>query len=288
MGDTGVLHAKIVVVLSWACLAGAAALPPSATAKPAKRGAPIVTAGSRGGRGHESRAKSNPGARATCRWRSKRLRQDRPRPAPRCRAKPHRRPHAKRTRGGRPALAGHTLAALGAARSATLASVLAAVLATPCQNTELMPEPGNLPLIRAAVLCLINRVRAQNDERPLTPIGQLDQAAENHSREMVSEDYFQHVSPAGVTPVDRLRNTGYIPSPSGGYVIGENIAWGTLDLATPQAIVAAWTASPAHLANILEGQYRDTGIGIVPQAPFALANGAPGATYSQEFGVILG
>ena len=166
--------------------------------------------------------------------------------------------------------------------------MLASVLATPCQNTELMPETGNLPLIRAAVLCLINRVRAQNDERPLTPSGQLEQAAEDHSREMVSEDYFQHVSPAGVTPVDRLRNTGYIAGPNVGYVIGENIAWGTLDLATPQAVVSAWTASPEHLANILEGQYRDTGIGISPQAPFALAAGIRGATYSQEFGVILG
>jgi uncharacterized protein YkwD len=88
--------------------------------------------------------------------------------------------------------------------------------------------------------------------------------------------------------VDRIRATGYIPGPSFGYVIGENLAWGTLNLSTPQAIVSAWTASPGHLANILEARYKDTGIGIVAAVPPSLAGGEPGATYAQEFGVILG
>ena len=76
---------------------------------------------------------------------------------------------------------------------------------------------------------------------------------------MLSLDYFDHIAPSGLTPVQRIRTTGYIPSSEVGYVIGENLAWGTLTLATPQAIVNAWIASPEHLANILEGKYRDTG-----------------------------
>ena len=44
---------------------------------------------------------------------------------------------------------------------------IAAVLATTCQNTELTPEPQNIALVRAAVLCLINRKRAENGEQPL-------------------------------------------------------------------------------------------------------------------------
>ena len=67
--------------------------------------------------------------------------------------------------------------------------------------------------------------------------------------------------------MDRIRETGYIPGPADGYVIGENLAWGTLSLSTPRAIVAAWVASPEHLANILEGQYVDTGIGVTPAVP---------------------
>jgi uncharacterized protein YkwD len=150
-----------------------------------------------------------------------------------------------------------------------------------------MPEPGNLPLVRAAVLCLINRERAQNGESPLALNPELEQAAEGHSRELVSANYFAHVSPSGKTPVDRIRETGYIPGPSVGYVIGENLAWGTYGLATPAAIVSAWIASPGHLANILESQYSETGVGIATQVPASLANGAPGATYAQEFGVII-
>jgi uncharacterized protein YkwD len=167
------------------------------------------------------------------------------------------------------------------------AGEIAAILATSCENTQLMPEPGNLGLVRAAVLCLVNRERAQNGVAPLRPNSLLEQAAEGHSRELISADYFAHVSPSGETPVDRVRQTGYIPGPSVGYVIGENLAWGTYSLATPAAIVSAWIASPGHLANILESQYTETGVGVVPQVPSALGNGSPGASYAQEFGVIV-
>jgi uncharacterized protein YkwD len=150
-----------------------------------------------------------------------------------------------------------------------------------------MPEAGNLGVVRAAVLCLINRERAQNGVTPLKPSPDLEAAAEEHSQELIADDYFAHVSPSGMTPVDRIRSTGYIPSSTDGYVIGENLAWGTLNLATPQAIVSAWIASPEHLANILEAQYTETGIGVVPAVPASLAEGSPGATYAQEFGVII-
>ena len=168
-----------------------------------------------------------------------------------------------------------------------IAAIVAAVLATPCPNTELTPEEGNIGLVRAAVLCLINRERAQNGEAPLKASAQLEQAAAGHCAELISADYFAHISPTGETPVDRVRTTGYIPGPSVGYVIGENLAWGTYTLATPQAIVSAWLASPGHLANILEDRYSETGIGVTPAVPAALADGAPGATYAQEFGAII-
>ena len=47
-------------------------------------------------------------------------------------------------------------------------------------------------------------------------------------------------------------------------------------------------ASPEHIANILDASYRDTGLGVVAAAPASLAQGQSGATYSQEFGVIVG
>ncbi len=162
------------------------------------------------------------------------------------------------------------------------------MLATPCQNTELSPAPGNLMEISGATLCLVNQERARNGELPLQVSGQLEEAAQGHSEEMVSENYFAHIAPSGLTPVGRVQDTGYIPNSQAGYTLGENIAWGTLQLSTPSSIVAAWIASPEHLANILYSPYRDTAIGVAPAAPAALAQGQPGAVYTQEFGVIVG
>jgi uncharacterized protein YkwD len=164
--------------------------------------------------------------------------------------------------------------------------VLATVLATPCQDVRAIPDRGNLGLVRATVLCLINQERANNGEQPLRDDPALDAAAEAHVQDMLANDYFEHVSPSGSTPVDRVRASGYLQPVPAGYVIGENLAWGTLSLASPEAIVAAWIGSPGHLANILESAYRDTGIAIAAQAPAQLANGVAGATYAQEFGVI--
>ncbi len=168
--------------------------------------------------------------------------------------------------------------------SATIASVLA----TPCTDTELMPEAANLAQVEAATLCLVNQERARNNELPLQPNAKLAQSSQMHSEQMVGENYFSHIAPDGETPLQRIEATGYIPNAQVGYTIGENIAWGTLSLATPSAIVAAWIASPEHLANILNGEYRDTAVGVDPAAPASLAEGQPGAVYTQEFGVIDG
>jgi uncharacterized protein YkwD len=196
-------------------------------------------------------------------------------------------PHAADPTASKPALAKPLRKTKSELARESGAATIAAVLATPCQNTELVPGSDNLTTVRAAVLCLINRTRAEHSESPLLANAQLEEAAESHCQELIADDYFAHVSPSGETPVDRIEKTGYVPGPSVGYVIGENLAWGTYGLATPQSIVAAWIASPGHLANILESQYRETGIAITPAIPESLGEGNPGATYAQEFGVII-
>lgn len=172
--------------------------------------------------------------------------------------------------------------------SPTPAATIASVLAAPCENTELTPEQGDLDLVDAATLCLINQERARNDELPLSTNATLTQVAVAHSEAMVEEDYFAHVTPYGETQAERVVRSGYIPNSEVGYSVGENIAWATLSLATPQAIVAAWIASPEHLANILDAAYTETGVGVVSEVPSSLAEGQEGATYTQEFGVVEG
>jgi uncharacterized protein YkwD len=158
------------------------------------------------------------------------------------------------------------------------------VLETPCQNTRLLPTAADLQLIREAIFCLVNQERASDGELPLISDAALGNAAQAHSEDMIEEDYFGHVTPGGLQPAERILQAGYLPSPQDGYTVGENIAWETLEGASAKATVAAWIASPDHLENILEARYRDTGIGVVAQAPRYLDTGAQGATYTQDFG----
>jgi uncharacterized protein YkwD len=166
--------------------------------------------------------------------------------------------------------------------SSTAASAPAVVHG--CKDSGLIPTPENIARVVAATLCLINKQRhAVGLASVHTNVG-LRRAASQYSQEMVSENYFSHVDPAGRTMLDRLKTVGYIKH-GHGYAIGENIAAATGSEATPDAIVASWMASPEHKANILDPGFRDTGIGVVAAAP-ALLGGGPGATYTQDFGSI--
>jgi len=156
-----------------------------------------------------------------------------------------------------------------------------------CHGTLLRPTARNLSAIRAAVFCLVNRERARHGELALRPNMRLRRAAQRHSESMAFEDYFDHVEPGGGTPLARMRASGYISKRSRSYAVGENIAWGTLWLSTPRAIVASWMASPGHRANILDPRYRDTAIGVSAHLPGSFAHGQPGAIYTQDFGVIV-
>ncbi len=156
-----------------------------------------------------------------------------------------------------------------------------------CQDGDLKPTPEDLERIRAATFCLVNRERTTRGESALRPDAHLAQAAQAHTDSMSGGDYFDHTGPGGQTPLDRLRAAGYIYSSRIGYDIGENIAWGTGNLSTPRAIVAAWMASPGHRANILDPRYRDTAIGVSAQPPRSLAHGQAGGIYTQDFGRIV-
>jgi uncharacterized protein YkwD len=170
---------------------------------------------------------------------------------------------------------------------AAVALLPATAVASSCANANLTPTSGNVEQVRAAVLCLINQEREHHGEGALTPNARLAHAAQAHSRNMAEQDYFSHIAPDGSTPLDRMRASGYLPNSQDGYVVGENIAWGTSWLATPQSIVKAWMESPGHRANILDGAFRETGVGVEPRPPASLAEGQPGALYTQDFGTII-
>jgi uncharacterized protein YkwD len=158
-----------------------------------------------------------------------------------------------------------------------------AVAAQACVNTDVMPTADNLPLIRAAVLCLHNQVRAEQGLPALKENSRLDKAALGHSDDMVSEGYFDHTTPAGYTFVDRILSAHYVKR-NDGWTLGENLAWGTGDLSTPDGVMTSWMNSPGHKANILKRAYHEVGIGIHLGVP---SDDTVGATYTLDFGVRL-
>ena len=105
----------------------------------------------------------------------------------------------------------------------------------------------------AEVLRLTNIERAKVDCGALHADSRLAAAAQAHSTDMATRNYFSHTSPDGVTPWDRARAAGYA-SPS-----AENIAMG---FRTPADVMAAWMQSSGHRANILNCASHAVGVGF--------------------------
>jgi uncharacterized protein YkwD len=156
-------------------------------------------------------------------------------------------------------------------------------VAQDCGNTDVLPAADNLAQIRAAVLCLHNQTRAAKGLPLLRENARLDKAALGHSDDMVAEGYFDHTTPGGTSFVDRILAAGYVKRDAG-WVLGENLAWGTGDLSTPDGVMTSWMNSPGHKANILKRAYREVGIGIKLGVP---SDGTVGATYTLDFGAKL-
>lgn len=150
-----------------------------------------------------------------------------------------------------------------------------------CAGAYAEPTADNRPMVRRATLCLLNEERAQRGLRQLHPRGALHGVAERYAQRMVTRSFFDHVGPEGSTFVDRIKRSDYLRA-GDGFTLGENLAWGGGPRATPERIVRAWMDSPGHRANILNGRFRDIGIGVVTGVP--VAYGGQGATYVNEFG----
>jgi uncharacterized protein YkwD len=156
-------------------------------------------------------------------------------------------------------------------------------VAADCANKDAMPSAGNLDEIRSAILCLHNQIRAAHHLPLLKENPRLRKAAVAHSSNMVNDGYFDHTDPSGDTFVDRILGSGYVRR-NAGWTLGENLAWGTGDLSTPDGVMTSWMNSPGHKANILKRAYREVGIGIRLGVP---SDGTVGATYTLDFGAKL-
>ena len=133
-----------------------------------------------------------------------------------------------------------------------------------------------------AVLCSVNRLRASNGARPLRASRPLTVAATAHSSQMIAQAFFSHVSTDGAGVRRRAMRAGYIRR-SRSALVDETIAWGSGRFATPAQLVESFLQSALHRAALLDGRYRDAGIGLLLGAPAAGVSG-PAATLTLDLG----
>ena len=153
----------------------------------------------------------------------------------------------------------------------------------PCAATTVAAGQAPATTVGRAVRCLVNAQRAAHGLAPLRPSRQLRLAAEAHGADMVSHRFFAHVSPFSGAVTDRVRRAGYLAHRED-WALGEDIAWGEGSLSTPESIVTAWMNSPAHRAVILDGDFRDAGVGVIAGVPVD-DDSMPGATFVLDVGV---
>jgi uncharacterized protein YkwD len=175
-----------------------------------------------------------------------------------------------------------TVLATAVAALAAPAGAQASAQTAACPGADDVPVAANLQVVAQATLCLLNDERATSGLHPLVEAQGLTQPSAAYSARMVQQSFFAHVAPDGATLTDRLEADGYI-DPDGDWTVGENLAWGQGNLATPRNIMVAWMNSPGHRANILTPEFTEVGLGVVTGTP---GDVAWGATYTTDFGAV--
>lgn len=122
------------------------------------------------------------------------------------------------------------------------------------------------------ILALTNHLRSDQGLVELTRADLLDGSAGSRALDMVEKGYFSHTGPDGHTLAYFMKQTGnrYVDA-------GENLAEG---FRTADEVVNAWALSPTHLANIIDVDFKEFGIGISEGA----YEGHPTVFIAEHFG----
>jgi uncharacterized protein YkwD len=174
------------------------------------------------------------------------------------------------------------LVVLAVAVGSLIAASPAAAREQACPAANATPANASKREIVRATLCELNRERVHYGLRKLKLNKKLSRAARRHARDMARRNYFSHETLGGGSFVDRIRREGYLKG-AHEWMVGENLAWGSRGYSRPSVIMRMWMDSPGHRANILNGSFREIGIGLAYDAPVA-HGGNPACTYATEFG----
>lgn len=149
------------------------------------------------------------------------------------------------------------------------------------QEADLSGDPGNddIPIVAYCdpvadwpelsianedeTLVLVNQARSRGAScgsegsfvpaPPLQMDGALRCAARVHSKDMSDRGFFDHTTPDGQTPWQRMEQAGYLFRAA-----GENIAQG---YSSPENVVTGWMNSDGHCSNIMNPDFTEVGAG---------------------------
>lgn len=118
-------------------------------------------------------------------------------------------------------------------------------------------EEKQVVLLKSKIISETNIQRQENGSLPaLKENVKLNAAAAAKANDMFKNQYFEHVSPAGVDPGALVQNHGY-----DFIVAGENLILG--NFSSEKDVVQSWMDSPGHRANILNNRYTEIGVAII-------------------------
>jgi uncharacterized protein YkwD len=170
--------------------------------------------------------------------------------------------------------------ALGATSVRAASTPTQRLLAPPGTCGAAADIPGlDVASARRAILCLTNYARDRSGLRRLTSSALLDRTGVDRLQANVRCGEFSH------TPCGSPFGDAFAPyvARARSFRIGENIAWGVGDDATPRLTMDSWLRSPEHRSNILSPVFRELGVGYLPAV--TLQGSSDSALWSQEFGV---
>jgi len=134
--------------------------------------------------------------------------------------------------------------------SVCVVALLAAVLAPAAASRSTSRSQAALSSRETALVVAINSVRTLHLLPRLRVDFRLVRAARSHSRDMLRHHYFAHGNFSSRMNAFRIRGT----------LFAENLFWAS-GVASANATVASWLASPPHRQNLLDPQLRRVGVG---------------------------
>ncbi len=153
------------------------------------------------------------------------------------------------------------LLALGAFVALAAAPGTTAALAG-CPHANAHPHTTSLANLRKAMRCLVNRKRAQHGRGKLKNNARLAKAAQRHTRVMLRKDCFEHRCPGEASLGKRVKRSGYLKGAKS-YYFAEDIGFDH----TPRRMVRRLMHDSYNRRNILNGDFRDVGVGAGWGAP---------------------